>query len=75
MHLSQLVQILGAVFVLVAFVTAQLKLLRPDSLLYLVANLAGSALLAAVALQQSQWGSYSSKGPGLWFRHTVCSGS
>ena len=52
----QLVQILGAVAVLAAYVLAQLGRLDPTSGRYLVLNAAGSGVLAIVALQDHQWG-------------------
>jgi hypothetical protein len=42
-------QVIGAVFVLVAFAALQFGRWRPDGLLYLVANVVGSATLAVVA--------------------------
>jgi hypothetical protein len=42
-------QIIGAVFVLVAFAALQFGRWRPDGWFYLVANVVGSATLAVVA--------------------------
>lgn len=42
--------------ILVAFAGVQYKRMRPDSRLYLALNLVGSAILAALALLESQWG-------------------
>lgn len=51
-----LVQITGAVSILVAFGAIQLGLLRPHSYQALTLNLAGSAALAAAAVSTQQWG-------------------
>jgi hypothetical protein len=53
---EQLVQILGAVAILAAFVLAQWRRLATDSLGYLVPNALGSAVLAVDAWLGSQWG-------------------
>lgn len=54
--MSGLIQILGALGVLTAFVSVQLGLIRPTSYASLVFNLCGSATLAVLALLDSQWG-------------------
>ena len=54
--MHQLVQILGALLILSGFVLAQFRLLDPQSLWYLVVNLAGSAILTVDAWRQDQWG-------------------
>jgi hypothetical protein len=51
-----LVQLGGAILILVAFVGAQLGALRPEAVSYLVLNLVGSAVLAADAWWGRQWG-------------------
>ena len=51
-----LLQILGALGVLVPFVWVQLGSLRPTSLAYLVPNVLGSSLLAVLALIDHDWG-------------------
>jgi len=48
--MDQVVQLVGAVLILVAFVGAQLRRLPTDSVAYLVLNAAGSLLLAIVAI-------------------------
>jgi hypothetical protein len=53
---SDALQILGAIAILVPFAWSQLGSLRTTSVAYLVLNLAGSALLAALALLDAQWG-------------------
>jgi hypothetical protein len=53
---DQVVQIVGALLILVAFGAVQFERLRPDSRIYLALNLAGSAVLAVLAWVESQWG-------------------
>jgi hypothetical protein len=52
----QLVQLVGAILVLAAFTLAQLRVLDPQSIPYLVLNVVGAAILAALALEEQQWG-------------------
>jgi hypothetical protein len=54
--MDQVIQVVGALLVLAAFTAVQLERMRPDSRLYLVLNLVGSAILAVLALIGSQWG-------------------
>jgi hypothetical protein len=54
--MDQLVQLLASLVVLVAFVAGQRGALRPTSRAYLALNLAGSAVLAVLALEGRQWG-------------------
>ncbi len=54
--MGQLLQIGGAVAILVAFALAQAGRLDPASRRYLLLNLAGSAVLAAEAYLGAQWG-------------------
>jgi hypothetical protein len=53
---DQVIQIVGALLILAAFTAVQLERMRPDSRLYLALNLAGSAILAVLALLAQQWG-------------------
>jgi hypothetical protein len=53
---DQLVQIVGAVLILVAYGAAQLERLDPQSRLYLGLNLAGSLILGVLAASTAQWG-------------------
>jgi hypothetical protein len=53
---SGLLQIFGALLVLVPFAALQLHRLRSDSRAYLWLNLLGSLLLAILAAQSGQWG-------------------
>ena len=54
--MDQLIQIVGALLILVAFGAVQFNRMSPDSRLYLALNLIGSAILAVLALAASQWG-------------------
>jgi hypothetical protein len=53
---DQVIQIVGALLILAAFAAVQFERMRPDSRLYLALNLAGSAILAVLAVAASQWG-------------------
>jgi hypothetical protein len=54
--MDQVLQIAGALLILVGFWAGQAGRLRVDSYPYLLVNLVGSALLFATALIESQWG-------------------
>lgn len=54
--MDQVVQIVGALLILTAFAAMQFDRMRPDSRLYLMLNLLGSAILAVLALAAQQWG-------------------
>jgi len=54
--MDQVIQIVGALLILAAFTAVQLERMRPDSRLYLALNLAGSAILAVLAVAAAQWG-------------------
>ncbi|HET7591243.1 MAG TPA: hypothetical protein VFK14_13795 [Solirubrobacterales bacterium] len=54
--MDQVIQIVGALLILAAFTAVQLQRMRPDSRLYLTLNLAGSAILAVLAVIAAQWG-------------------
>lgn len=54
--MEQVVQILGAVCVLAAYVLARAGRMDPESGRYLALNALGSGVLALVALQDRQWG-------------------
>ncbi len=53
---DQIVQIVGALLILAAFILSQGNLLDVDSVLYLVLNLVGAAILAVLAFQGQRWG-------------------
>jgi len=54
--MAQLLQIAGAVLILIAFLLAQLGRLGQHSYAYLGLNVGGSALLAVLAAADRQWG-------------------
>jgi hypothetical protein len=54
--MEQLVQIVGAVLVLVGFLLAQLDVLDQRAYGYLVPNAVGSAAMAATAVLSREWG-------------------
>ncbi len=53
---EQLVEIVGAVLILAAYVSAQFAGLSRRSYPYLLLNLVGAALLAVLAARDGQWG-------------------
>jgi hypothetical protein len=54
--LDQIVQVAGALLILVAFAALQFGRMRVDSGAYLALNLAGSTVLAVLAWYETQWG-------------------
>ena len=54
--IEQLVQISGALAILVAFILAQMGRLATDAISYLVLNLVGSSVLAIDAGLGAEWG-------------------
>lgn len=52
----QVVSLLGALAILLAFTGNQFAWLRATSLLYVLANAVGAAVLSVVALVEEQWG-------------------
>jgi hypothetical protein len=54
--MSQVFQIIGALFILAAFVLSQMRRLEPSSFFYLSMNFIGSFILAALAAIERQWG-------------------
>ena len=53
---EQVLQVVGALLILVAFVLAQAGRLRTEAVSYLWLNLVGSAILAVLAALGSNWG-------------------
>jgi len=56
MHAIDIVEIAGAVTILIAFAAAQAGRLRQRTVSYQLLNLVGSATLAAIAAVESSWG-------------------
>lgn len=54
--MDQIVQIVGAVMILIAFGAIQRGMVSPHALSYLLLNLVGSLILTGVALNASDWG-------------------
>lgn len=54
--MDQLIQIIGALLILAAFAAVQFNRMSPNSRVYLALNLAGSAILAVLAVVAAQWG-------------------
>lgn len=54
--MDQVVQIAGALMILAAFAALQFGRMRAESRTYLALNLAGSVILAVLALAEEQWG-------------------
>ena len=54
--MDQLVQIVGALLILVAYAAAQFGAMDQHSRAYLILNLIGSAILAVLALYEHLWG-------------------
>ena len=52
----QLISVAGALAILVAYAANQLRYIGPSNLSYALLNFAGSAVLAAVAVIEEQWG-------------------
>ena len=54
--MDQLIQVVGALAILLAFVLAQLRVLDQHAFPYLALNFAGALVLAVVAYLERQWG-------------------
>lgn len=54
--ISDVLQIVGALAVLIPFVLLQLKRVDPNSTVYLLSNLVGSLILAVLAALGRDWG-------------------
>ena len=54
--MDQVVQIAGALLILAGYGAAQAGWMTPHSLVYLVLNLVGSAVLCALAFVDAEWG-------------------
>lgn len=54
--MEQIVQVFGALLILVAFAALQFGRMRVESITYVVLNLSGSAVLTVLAWHGEQWG-------------------
>lgn len=54
--MDQVIQVVGALAILLAYVLAQLRLLDQHALPYLALNFAGAFVLAILAYLERQWG-------------------
>lgn len=54
--MGQIVQVVGALLILLAYAAAQFGALNQRSRAYLILNLVGSAVLAVLAWHEAQWG-------------------
>jgi hypothetical protein len=54
--MGQLVQVVGALFILVAYGAAQFGAMTQHSRIYLVLNIIGSGILGVLALVEGLWG-------------------
>ena len=52
----QVVSLFGSALILTAFVAGQMRRMKPSDASYVLLNLAGSAILAVVAIIEQQWG-------------------
>ena len=53
---SQLIQLFGALLILLGYLLAQAGVWSPSSYRYLVPNVLGSSVLTASAVHETQWG-------------------
>jgi hypothetical protein len=54
--MSEVLQVVGAVFILIAFAAVQRDALKPHQRSYLVLNLLGGLVLTYVAVAEEDWG-------------------
>ena len=54
--MDQVVQLVGAFLILIAYALAQLGVLAPRGVRFLLLNLGGALILAASAWHEEQWG-------------------
>ena len=56
LHVGQIIQVIGALMILTAFVMVQTGRMTPKMVPYQALNLAGSAILTVLAYFERQWG-------------------
>jgi hypothetical protein len=54
--MDQVIQVIGALLILLAYGAAQFRMLDPHSRSYLVLNLCGPVVLTVLAWHEQQWG-------------------
>jgi hypothetical protein len=54
--MDQVIQLIGAILILVAFTLAQFHLLEQTSYPYLISNFVGAVVLGVIAVIEEQWG-------------------
>jgi hypothetical protein len=54
--MDQVIQVIGAMMILIAYAASQAGRWSTDSLVYLILNLIGSAVLAVLAATSQNWG-------------------
>ena len=62
--MDQIIQLLGAILVLSGYAGSQFGRIDPKSLLYLLLNMVGSAILAVLGYLDRQWGFFLLE--GVW---------
>jgi hypothetical protein len=67
--MDQVVQLIGALMILVPFAAAQFGRMRVTSAIYLGLNFGGSAILTGVAFEAQDWGFFLRERLGARFRH------
>jgi membrane-bound ClpP family serine protease len=62
--MDQIVQLVGAIFILTGFAGVQFQRINPHSWTYLILNAVGSAILAVLGYHERQWGFFLLE--GVW---------